>query len=80
MAALGGHDVTIINMFPGFERLIPFMLFALYLLTAVRLCRYSSWIDAGAPNPFLPRRIQIAVTQSEIAQMVHADVRARRNF
>lgn len=50
--------MTLINLLPGFERLIPFLLFALYLLTAVRVCRYSSWVRAGAPNPFLPRNLE----------------------
>lgn len=55
--------VTMINLFPALERLIPFVLFALYLLTAVRICRYSSWVDAGSPNPFLPRGLAMAVAR-----------------
>lgn len=61
--------MTIINLLPVLERLTPFMLFALYLLTAVRICRYSSWVDAGAPNPFLPRSLQAVAAK--------VDVRAR---
>lgn len=62
--------------FPGFERLIPFMLFALYMITAFRLCRYSSWMAAGAPNPFLPRQIKAAVSRSEIDRLIRHEVRA----
>lgn len=60
----------IINLFSLVERLAPFMLFALYLVTAVRICRYSSWVAAGEPNPFLPRRLALAVA--------HLDTGARR--
>lgn len=60
--------MTIINLLPGFERLIPFTLFALYLLTAVRICRYSSWVEAGAPNPFLPRGLKLAAARSEFSR------------
>ena len=63
-----------LQAFPGFERLIPFMLFALYLITAVRLCRYSSWMAAGAPNPFLPRQIKAAVSRSEIDRLIRHEV------
>lgn len=70
--------MTIISMFPSFERLIPFALFALYLMTAVRICRYSSWVAAGAPNPFLPRALKIAVTRNEIVDLMNAEVRLRR--
>jgi hypothetical protein len=62
----GGKDVTIINLLPVLERLTPFMLFALYLLTAVRICRYSSWIDASAPNPFLPRSLQVVAARVDV--------------
>ncbi len=40
------------------DKTITFLFFALYLITAVRICRYSSWIDAGAPNPFLPKSVK----------------------
>lgn len=60
--------MTLINLLPGFERLIPFMLFALYLFTSVRICRYSSWVEAGAPNPFLPRSLKKAVARSEFSR------------
>lgn len=49
----------------GIERAMPVMLFAMYLVTAFRICRYSSWRAAGAPNPFLPRRVGIAVAKYE---------------
>lgn len=62
--------MTLINLLPSLERMIPFMMFALYLLTAVRICRYSSWIQAGEPNPFLPRSLKMV--------LVEADGRARR--
>lgn len=38
------------------ERALTVLLFVLYLITSVRLCRYSTWRNNGAPNPFLPRR------------------------
>lgn len=41
---------------PLAERALMILLFVLYLITAFRLCRYSSWRANGAPNPFLPRR------------------------
>ena len=62
--------MTIINLLPGLERLIPLLIFALYLLTAVRICRYSSWVQAGEPNPFLPRGLKMV--------LVEADTRVRR--
>ena len=71
--------MTVISVLPGLERLIPFLLFALYLLTAVRVCRYSSWVAAGAPNPFLPRTLKLAVTRNEIAYLMNAEVRSRRS-
>ena len=58
--------MTLINLLPVLERLTPFMLFALYLLTAVRICRYSSWVDAGAPNPFLPRSLQSVAAKVDV--------------
>lgn len=71
--------MTMLQSFPGFERFIPFALFALYMITACRLCRYSSWVVAGAPNPFLPRQIRAAVTRSEILHLMEAEVRAVRS-
>ena len=50
--------MTLFNLLPGNERLLPFVLFALYLLTAFRICTYASWRAAGEPNPFLPRSLQ----------------------
>jgi hypothetical protein len=61
--------VTLINLLPGFERLIPFLLFALYLLTAVRVCRYSSWVRAGAPNPFLPRSLEMILIDARVRRI-----------
>ncbi|MEQ9037995.1 MAG: hypothetical protein RIE24_06545 [Silicimonas sp.] len=55
--------MALLNLLPGVERLIPLLLFALYLLTAVRICRYSSWVRAGAPNPFLPRSLEVALVR-----------------
>lgn len=40
------------------ERAMPFLLFSLYLVTSVQVCRYANWRAAGAPNPFLPRRLK----------------------
>lgn len=48
------------------ERVLPLLLFALYLITAVRVCRYSSWLDAGAPNPFLPAPLKVAARNFEL--------------
>ncbi|MBT8424249.1 MAG: hypothetical protein HKN98_00615 [Silicimonas sp.] len=58
--------MTIINFFSILERAVPLMLFALYLLTAVRICRYSSWVAAGEPNPFLPRGLALAITRFDM--------------
>lgn len=49
----------------AFERAIPFFLFTLYLVTAVRICSYGAWCDAGSPNPFLPRKLKLAVASYE---------------
>jgi len=49
----------------GIERAMPLVLFALYLLTSVQLCSYAGWRQSGAPNPFLPRRIKLAVARFE---------------
>ena len=43
------------------ERAVTLFLFALYLITPVQTCRFSSWQRAGAPNPFLPRRLEAAL-------------------
>ena len=58
--------MTILQMLPWAERVLPLMLFSLYLMTAFRICRYSSWKHAGSPNPFLPRRLKIAVARAEL--------------
>ena len=47
------------------ERAIKIMLFALYVITAVRICRYSRWINEGAPNPFLPKSLQARLVDAE---------------
>lgn len=57
--------MTLINLLPNLERLIPFVLFALYLLTAVRVCRYSSWVRAGEPNPFLPSGLKTVLVEAD---------------
>jgi hypothetical protein len=44
---------------------MPLILFALYLLTSVQVCSYTAWRRSGAPNPFLPRRIKLAVSRFE---------------
>jgi hypothetical protein len=49
----------------AFERTMPLFLFALYLLTAFRVTRYGTWLAAGAPNPFLPRKLKVAVAGYE---------------
>ena len=40
------------------ERALPFLFFALYMITSVRICSYSAWCRAGSPNPFLSRRMK----------------------
>lgn len=70
--------MTLFNLLPGFERLIPLALFALYLLTAVRICRYSSWVEAGAPNPFLPRSLKPVVARCQFSRSMAYEVHARR--
>lgn len=35
-------------------RVTTMIMFALYLITSVQIVRYSKWIAAGQPNPFLP--------------------------
>lgn len=57
--------MTMLPLALAFERAMPFLLFALYLITSVRLCRYAVWREAGAPNPFLPRRLKVAVRDFE---------------
>jgi len=47
------------------ERAVPLYLFVLYLVTSVRICRYSAWCAAGAPNPFLPRRLRSVVDRHQ---------------
>lgn len=70
--------MTWLTAYPGTERMVPFLLFALYLITAVRICRYSSWIREGAPNPFLPRHLSQAVSKREIACLLDAEMRQFR--
>jgi hypothetical protein len=70
--------MSMMNLLPGFERVIPFCLFALYMLTAVRICRYSSWVAAGAPNPFLPRTLKVATSRREVASLLAAEIRMHR--
>ncbi|MDH5622521.1 MAG: hypothetical protein OEY74_10605 [Gammaproteobacteria bacterium] len=47
------------------ERAVPLYLFALYMVTSVRICRYSAWRKAGAPNPFLPRSLRPIVDRHQ---------------
>lgn len=54
-----------ISIIAGLERILPFLMFSLYLLTAVRVCRYSTWRDAGEPNPFLPRALATALADAQ---------------
>jgi hypothetical protein len=46
-------------------RVVPVFLFLLYMLTSVRLCRYSTWRKSGAPNPFLPRAWKLALADHQ---------------
>ncbi|MEO9826172.1 MAG: hypothetical protein ABJF50_17360 [Paracoccaceae bacterium] len=54
---------------PLVEQALTVLLFVLYLVTAVRLCRYSSWRARGAPNPFLPRRAKMMLRAYAKRQM-----------
>ncbi len=47
------------------ERGMPLLLFVLYMVTACRICRFAHWQEAGAPNPFLPRRLKHAIRSYE---------------
>lgn len=47
------------------ERAVPFYLFVLYMLTSLKVCRYSAWRAAGAPNPFLPRGLKTVAARYE---------------
>lgn len=55
----------LIPMILSCERTMPVFLFAMYLLTSVRVTRYATWLAEGAPNPFLPRGLKIAVAAYE---------------
>ncbi|AZQ66833.1 hypothetical protein EF888_06575 [Silicimonas algicola] len=54
------------------ERVLGFGLFALYLVTSIRLCRYSTWRRAGSPNPFLPPTMKVALAAYERQRVVLA--------
>ena len=54
-----------VSMAMVLERAMPFFLFSLYLITSVQICRYANWRAAGAPNPFLPRKLQPVVRNFE---------------
>lgn len=43
---------------PIAERTLTVFLYALYMITSLRLLGFSSWCESGAPNPFLPRRVK----------------------
>ena len=58
--------MTMVPLAIALERIMPLMLFALYLITSVRLCRYAHWRSEGAPNPFLPRRLQPVLRPHEL--------------
>ena len=61
--------MTWLTKFPGREQALSMCLYTLYMITAVRICRYASWQKSGAPNPFLPRRIKAMLRKRQIAQM-----------
>jgi len=63
------------ELHPGLERLVPYLFFLLYLITSVQICRYSRWIDSGAPNPFLPRRIDAVASRKDIVRLIRSDAR-----
>lgn len=47
------------------NRAVPWYLFALYMFTSFKICRYASWRAAGAPNPFLSREMKNLVARRE---------------
>lgn|GEM_PF-2937863 len=50
------------------ERALPFLFFALYMITSVRVCSYAAWLHAGSPNPFLPPRLKRVFHGYEVRQ------------
>lgn len=58
--------MTLFSFSIAMERAMPFVLFALYVITSVQLCRYANWHAKGAPNPFLPRRLKPLVRDVEL--------------
>ena len=61
-----GRTMTVFSFADVLERLTPFLLFAIYVVTSVRICRYGHWYAQGAPNPFLPRRLKPFVRDVEL--------------
>ena len=58
LASLSEESEMIMSFAVGLERAMPLVLFSLYLITSVQICRYAHWRAAGAPTPFLPRRLE----------------------
>lgn len=64
--------MMIVSFTLALERATPLLLFALYIITSVRVCRYAQWQAQGAPNPFLPRRLKPLVRDVELRLRLQA--------
>lgn len=61
---------------PGMDRAPTLLMFALYMITSFQIVRYSKWLAAGQPNPFLPRNLCSAAqrNRSVSQSIVDADL------
>lgn len=65
----------------GAERATILIMFALYLITSVQIIRYSTWLRAGQPNPFLPGQPRaVAVRPKARPQARDADLSTFRVY
>ncbi|MEM8804077.1 MAG: hypothetical protein AAGF55_16245 [Pseudomonadota bacterium] len=64
--------MTMVSFAFFLERATPLLLFALYVITSVRVCRYAQWHAQGAPNPFMPRRLKPLVRDVELRLRLQA--------
>lgn len=64
--------MTFISFAILMERATPLLLFLLYVVTSVRICRYAQWHAQGAPNPFLPRTLKPLVRDTELRLRLQA--------
>ncbi len=67
-------EMTQILTFPGLERALTLVMFALYMITSIKLCRYSSWVAAGEPNPFLPGHRETISTRRVVTRVMEKDL------